>query len=175
VPEIIYYVAASVDGFIATPDGGVEWLAEFEQSAEDYGYGEFLGSVDSLLMGSRTYEQVLGFGRWPYAGKPTWVFTHRELHAAEGVTLTAEAPRAVARALDEAGHVRAWLVGGAALAAAFRADGLITGYIVSVMPVLLGKGIPLLGATGEREHLRLLGSTRYESGVVQARYAAGHG
>jgi len=174
MPDIIYYVAASLDGYIATADGGVEWLAPFEQSAEDYGYAEFLASVDALLLGSKTYEQVLGFGPWPYEGKPAWVFTHRDLERANDVTFTSASPTKVAEELDALGHDRVWLVGGAALAAAFRAENLITEYIVSVMPVILGEGIALFGASGGSDSLVLLESAQYESGVVQLRYAAGH-
>ncbi len=64
--EVVYYVAMSLDGCIATADGGVEWLAPFESGGEDRGYVDFYSSIDSLLMGSRTYEQILSFGDWPY-------------------------------------------------------------------------------------------------------------
>jgi dihydrofolate reductase len=69
VTEIIYYVAASLDGYIAMPDGGVDWLSPYNTANEDYGYSAFYGSVDALIEGSRTYEQVLGFGEWPHPGK----------------------------------------------------------------------------------------------------------
>jgi len=174
VQELIYYVAASLDGFIATPDGSVDWLAPFEDSAQDYGYREFLDSVDALVMGSRTYEQVIGFDiPWPYADRPTWVVTHRDLELRPGVTLASDSPATVAAQLESLGHDRVWLVGGGALAAGFRAAGLITEHIVSVMPVILGKGVPLFGATGEAESLRLVEAVRFDSGVVQLRYIAG--
>lgn len=70
--EIVYYVAASLDGFIATPDGGIEWLKPFEGGEEDYGYGAFYASVEAVLLGRVTYEKSLEFPEWPYAGKPYW-------------------------------------------------------------------------------------------------------
>jgi hypothetical protein len=70
MPEIVYYVAASLDGYIATTEGKVDWLSAFEGTEEDYGYAEFYSTVDALLLGSRTYEQILAFGEWPYSGKP---------------------------------------------------------------------------------------------------------
>lgn len=170
--EVIYYVAASLDGFIATPDGSVDWLASFENSAEDYGYREFLDSVDAIVMGSRTYEQVIGFDMpWPYEGHGTWVLTHRDLEIRPGVTLTADPPGMVAAQLEALGHKRAWLVGGGALASAFRAEGLITACIVSVMPVILGEGVPVFGATGEADGLTLTKCERFDSGVIQLWYA----
>ncbi len=169
--EIIYYVAASLDGYIATPDGGVGWLSEFEGGDTDYGYADFLASLDAVLIGRRTYEQVLTFGSWPYTGKPCWVFSHAELApAAPEVTITSAAPREVAAEMAARGLHRAWMVGGAELAAAFRAAGLITEYHVAIMPVILGGGIPLFGAPGPIDRLELMDSTPYPNGVVMLWY-----
>ena len=170
MPEIIYYVAASIDGYIATPDGGVDWLAPFEGGLEDYGYSAFYDSVDAILLGSRTYEQVLTFGDWPYPGKPSWVFSAREFPVEPEVTFTHASPVEIAADLDAPGTRRAWLVGGAALASSFRNVGLITEYIISVMPVVLGGGIPLFAKPGPREKLTLVSEMRYEDGVVQLTY-----
>ena len=171
--DIVYYVAASLDGFIATPDGGVDWLAPFEGGDEDYGYAAFYAAVDALLLGRRTYEQALGFGAWPYDDKPCWVFSRRTLPGAPArVTATAASPREVVDGLARRGVGRAWLVGGGELAGSFRDQGLITDYMVSVVPVVLGAGVPLFGAVaGARavrgERLRLVESAAFESGIVQ--------
>ena len=74
MPEVVYYVAASLDGYIATPDGGVEWLAPFEGTGEDYGYAKFYTSVDAVLLGRKTFEKSLSFGEWPYPGNPVGRF-----------------------------------------------------------------------------------------------------
>jgi dihydrofolate reductase len=158
--EIVYYVAASLDGFIATADGGIEWLQPYENSGEDYGYAEFYASVEAVLMGRKTYEQCLQFPEWPYAGKPYWMFSRSN----------ANTPAKVIAEMRSRGIRRAWLVGGGKLAAAFRAEGLITEHIVSVIPVLLGSGIPLFGGPGATESLKLLGSRAYGNGIVQLRY-----
>jgi dihydrofolate reductase len=158
--EIVYYVASSLDGFIATPDGGIDWLKPFEGGAEDYGYGEFYASVEAVLIGRKTYEQCLQFPEWPYAGKPYWVFS----------TANGNTPAKVAAEMGSRGIRRAWLVGGGKLAAAFRAEGLITEHIVSVIPVLLGSGIPLFDGPAPLEALRLAGAKTYETGIVQLRY-----
>ncbi|PKQ19913.1 MAG: dihydrofolate reductase [Actinobacteria bacterium HGW-Actinobacteria-6] len=171
MPEIIYFVAMSLDGYIATPDGGVGWLAPFEGGPEDYGYTGFYDSVDAILLGSRTYEQVLTFGEWPYAEKPSWVLSSREFEAAAPeIVVTGSSPSAVAEEMRARGIRRAWLVGGAAVASSFRNEGLITEYIVSVMPVVLGGGIPLFGLPGPRERLTLVSEERYDDGVVQLIY-----
>ncbi len=169
--EVVYYVAASLDGFIATPDGSVDWLAPFEFTGEDYGYADFYASVDIVLMGRRTYEQCLTFASWPYAGKPCVVFSRRDLGPGHpDMTLQADDPAAAVAELKRRGLTRTWLVGGGALAASFRAEGLITEYVVSVMPVVLGAGFPLIAGGGGAQRLTLSSSRAYPGGVVQSRY-----
>ena len=171
--EVIYYVAASVDGYIATLDGGVEWLYGFESSGEDYGYPEFYASVDALVLGSRAYEQCLTFTDWPYPAKPCWVFSRRDLEVTQPfVTVTAETPENLMQQLEQRNVRRVWLVGGAKLAASFRAQGLITEYAISVIPVVLGAGIPLFASPGPQEPLQLIESKSYGNGIVQLSYSA---
>ena len=171
--EIIYNVAMSLDGFIAPKDGSVGWLLPFQESGEDYGLSAFQDSVDALLMGSRTYEQVLGFGGDPMSslGKPTWVFSGRDLPVAgPSVFLTSAGPIEVVDELAARGIGRAWLMGGLRLASSFRAASLISEYAIAVMPVLLGDGIPLFESPGPPARLKLVDSRTHPSGVVQLRY-----
>ena len=172
MPEVVYYVATSLDGYIATPEGSVDWLSTFEGTEEDYGYAEFYSTVDALLLGSRTYEQSLAFGEWAYRGKPCWVFSGRSLTPLEpNMTVTSACPVDVLSELEARSLRRAWLVGGGTLAASFRKHGFITEYIVSVIPIILGGGIPLFGGSGPRENMQLLQSRPYPNGVTQLRYA----
>jgi dihydrofolate reductase len=170
-PEVIYYVAASLDGYIGPPDASVAWLTPFEGGSEDYGYAHFFASVDSILLGRKTYEQSLTFGQWPYKGKRCWVFSRQKLKANPGVTVTQDSPAKVIRELKAQEVRRAWLVGGGELAGAFRAEGLIKEYIVSVVPIILGAGVRMFGEDGSPEKLTLVESKRYPSGIVQLRYA----
>ena len=73
--KIILYVAISLDGYIAKKDGSVDWLSSYD---EDYGYEKFLSTLDTIIMGRKTYQQVLSFGEWPYSGLKTYVFTHQK-------------------------------------------------------------------------------------------------
>ena len=89
-----YYLAQSLDGYLAEADGGIDWLEDYEGEAElagadllDGSYEEFIAGIGALAMGSATYEFVLGVGSWPYEGLPTWVFTSRELPAMEGADI----------------------------------------------------------------------------------------
>ena len=119
--DITYYVAASLDGYIATPDGKVDWLASFEGGAEDYGYSQFLASVDALFLGSLTYEFILSLPSWPYLNTPSWVFSQRSLPVVTpNVHLTNAKPSEVVADLSNQGLNRAWLIGGSRLASGFR-------------------------------------------------------
>ena len=171
MPEIVYYVACSLDGFIATPDGSTDWLTPFEKTGEDYGFSELYESVDCLLMGSRTYEAGLTKGPWRAADKPSWVFTRRQLELAHpSITLTSEEPTSLVADLDARGLKRAWFMGGGELASSFRAAGLISHYMIGMLPILLGDGIPLFGKPSQPEALKLASSTIHPSGVVQLSY-----
>lgn len=77
--KIILYIASSLDGFIAGRNGDISWLDPYQVEGEDYGYSEFLKTIDIIVMGSKTYEQVLSFGGWPYEGFKTYVMTKRQL------------------------------------------------------------------------------------------------
>ena len=169
--SIVYYVAASVDGYIADADGGVNWLSPFESEGNDGGYEEFYASVDGLMMGNQTYEQILGYGDWPYTGKSCWVFSRRQLSVTRpDVKLTAASPESIMSELLAANLRRVWLVGGGQLASAFRAEGLISEYMITVISIVLGAGIPLFGEEEPAEHLRLIQTKPFSNGIVQLTY-----
>lgn len=170
--DVIVYIACSVDGYIADEDGGVGWLDSFEGTGEDYGYTKFYASLGAVVMGAKTYEQVLDFGVWPYEGVETVVVTHRSLPQPQGgqVTFYAGDLSALVEKLKADSDKDIWLVGGAQLLASFMQAGLVHGFIISFIPALLGKGIPLFLPGGEPQSLKLTGSQTYESGIVQATY-----
>ena len=170
--EVIYYVAASLDGYIATSNGGVDWLTRFHTAGEDHGAGELQSSVDALLMGSHTYEFALQLGHWPSPDKPSWVFTHRDLRLLHpSITLTSQTPAEVIELLAARGVRRAWLMGGGQLATSFRCAGLISRLVISIFPVILGSGIPLFAPTSSVEDsLHLIQAKPFPSGIVQLSY-----
>ncbi|RXE56379.1 hypothetical protein ABH15_09810 [Methanoculleus taiwanensis] len=170
---VILYIAASLDGYIAREDGDVSWLEIYGESGEDYGYPTFFAGIDALVMGSRTYEQIVGFGEWPYGDKPVYVVSGRRLPVPEraNVTFLSGTPHDLALCMRRRNHKNVWLVGGASLAGQFLRDGLVDEIILTVIPVLLGGGIALFGRLGSEVHLALLGAETYPAGVVQLRYA----
>ncbi len=169
---VVLYIASSVDGYIADQQGGVGWLAPFEEAGEDYGYAEFLQRIGALVMGARTYRQVLGFGAWPYGEMPTYVFSHGPLvqPPGGGIEQYSGDPAQLIARISQAVEKDIWLVGGAALVDAFLRADLINELILSIIPVMLGSGIPLFSPGGAQPLLRLEAVRHYAGGVVQLHY-----
>jgi len=171
--EIVYAVAATLDGYIATADGGVDWLAPFQSAGEEHGISSLYSSVDALLLGSHTYEFALKLGHWPSPDKASWVFTTRDLPRLDpSITFTSQDPAEFVEMLGARGVRRAWLMGGGELGTSFRRAGLISRFVISLFPVILGSGIPLFAsAQSATDSLRLLDAKPFPSGVVQLTYA----
>jgi len=168
--ERVLYIALSLDGCIATREGDVGFLDAFQDA--DYGYDAFASSIGTVVCGRATYEQVMSFGAWPYAGKRCVVVTRHALgrDAPPGVEAWHDGVPALATALAELPG-RVWIIGGARLIQAFLHAGAVERLELFVMPVLLGGGIPLFPSRGQRAGLRLLESTTYANGVLRLVYA----
>jgi len=163
------YIAMSLDGYIARPDGDLEWLKAVARPGEDYGYRRFFASVDTIIIGRKTYEVALGFESWPYAGKRVVVVTHEPPEPRHDEHFYAGSPEALVRRLSLEGLQHAY-VDGAGVIQQFLAEGLVRRATVSVIPVLLGDGIRLFGKPDRDLPLRLLHAKTFESGLVQLEY-----
>jgi dihydrofolate reductase len=164
------FVGTSVDGFIARADGGLDWLPA--GGGEEHGYEAFIASVDALVIGRHTYETVLGFDQWPYGSKIVYVLSSKPLQPAPAgavVERLAGEPAALAAELTARGVRHAYVDGGITVQGFLRA-GLIQRLIVTRVPVLIGSGIPLFGATGHDIRLRHVATRQYSSGLVQSEY-----
>lgn len=173
-PRCSAFLAASLDGFIARPDGGLDWLKPFDASGEDYGLDAFLRSVDAIAVGRGTYDVVLGFAEWPYAGKRVVVLTHRPPAPRHGETFASGTPDEIVASLGAAGVRRAYVDGGATVSAFLRA-GLLDDVTVSVIPVVLGDGIRLFQPPLPERRLVLKDARAFPSGLVRLRYGAAPG
>jgi len=170
--QVTLYIAASVDGYIADEDGNVDWLDEFQSEGDEDagGFSKFLEGVDCLVMGATTYEQILGFGEWPYGEKPTYVFTHRDLSpATEAVEFVTRDVAPLSNELKQQ-HERIWLVGGANLAQSFLREQEIDDLRLFFVPILLGEGIRLFSGDYNRQRLRLLNTDSDNAGIVEHHY-----
>lgn len=167
--KCVLYVAASLDGFIAEENGSVSWLDEFNGKGEDYGYAKFLDTVDTLIMGRTTYDQVLTFGDWPYKGKQCYVLTHRSGPGNDDAEFTDQSAEELMAKLRGEGGKDIWLVGGAKVIDSFMKVGEIDVFIISVMPIILGSGIRLFGEVHPRVRTELIRNEKIGN-VVQLEY-----
>jgi dihydrofolate reductase len=168
-PQCSVYIASTLDGFIARPNGGIEWLSIVERQGEDYGFKAFFDSVDTMIMGRKTYETALGFDTWHYEGKRCVVLTHATRVARHGEEFFAGDLTALMERLAVEGSKRVYVDGGAVIAQ-FLGAKLIDDLTVSVIPVLLGEGIPLAPRIGQDVRLQLTEHRAFESGLVQLVY-----
>jgi dihydrofolate reductase len=168
-PRCSVFIAMSVDGFIAPPDGSLGWLSVVEQPGEDYGYAQFFESIDTVVVGRKTYEVALGFENWPYAGKRCIVLTHRPAAPKRGAEFFDGTPDALVERLgrEAAKHV---YVDGAAVIQQFLAAGLVDALTLSIVPVVLGDGISLFGKSGAERSLALREARAFPSGLARLVY-----
>ena len=166
-PRVSAFLGASLDGFIAEADGGLGFLKPFEQ--EEHGYAAFYASVDTLLMGRKTYETVLGFEAWPFTDKRVAVLTRSERSPRFGEHFLSGEPQEVLSALARRGARQVYADGGEVVTQ-FLAAGLLDSLTLSIVPVLLGTGIRLFAGNPGRHGLTLESARTLPSGVVQLRY-----
>lgn len=141
--KCILYIATSIDGFIADESGGIKWLDEFGKGEGDNGYSEFLKKIDIIIMGRKTYDQVLTFGEFPYVGKKCYVYSRTQKPSDTNVEYTDEPVNQLISRLKQQRGKNIWLVGGGDLIESFLKFNLIDILIITLIPVILGKGIPL--------------------------------
>jgi dihydrofolate reductase len=167
------FIALSADGFIARSDGGLDWLSRVERGGEDYGYKAFAETTDVLVMGRNTYDVVLGIGHWGYEGMRCIILTNRPAESRRGEEFFSGSPEQLADQLARQGARRVYVDGGVVIRQ-FLAARLIDDLTLSVIPVLLGSGIPLFATGASEQALVLETSQSFDSGLVQLRYRVQH-
>lgn len=165
------FIGASVDGFIARADGGLDWLPE--GGGEPHGYDEFMASVDALVIGRNTFDIVLGFDPWPYGDKRVVVLASNpiDFSGVKGgvVEQMAGTPAAIVARVAASGAHHLYVDGGITIQR-FLAAGLIDRLIITRVPVLIGEGIPLFGALPHDVRLDHVATRSFPSGLVQSEY-----
>jgi dihydrofolate reductase len=164
------FIATSIDGFIATRDGGLEWLEEYgNPDGQDHGYSDFMARVDAIVMGRRTFEKVLGFGAWPYE-KPVYVLTRAAYleSASEKARVVPGGPPDVVEYARAHGHTRLYVDGGRTIQSFLEHD-LIDEMIITTIPIVLGSGIPLFG-DGQPKRRFEVANTSMSGAFAQVRF-----
>ncbi|MFO7891460.1 MAG: dihydrofolate reductase family protein [bacterium] len=165
------YKATSLDGFIADKHGGIDWLTEIPNpDKSDYGFAEFMDLIDAVVLGRKTFEQVLSFGQWPYT-KPVFVVSSslQKLpdHLAGKAEIIKGEPEEIVDQLHLMGFNDLYIDGGRTIQNFLQAD-LIDTMIITSIPVLLGEGISLFGSLDQRRWFRLKKSEVLEGVYVKS-------
>jgi dihydrofolate reductase len=175
-----YYTASSLDGFIADPEHSLDWLFQFGD-IEETDYPDFIRAVGAIAMGSTTYEWILRHHMspdadrpqaWPYE-QPTWVFTSRSLPTVAGADIRfvgGDVRPVHEQMVEAAGERNVWLVGGGDLVGQFYDHGLLDELLVSVAPVTLGGGAPLLPRAITKPPLKLVSVRTFNDAFAQLVY-----
>jgi dihydrofolate reductase len=173
-PKISVFIATSMDGYIARENGDLDWLINFSPPTEtneekDYGYSKFFSSVDVLVMGRHSYETVMTFDLWPYQGKRVIVLSASLTSVCEQAELYSGEINQLVNQLHTEGIKHIYVDGGVTISHFLNA-GLIDHVTISLIPVVLGTGIPLFNYVQHDKWCRLVSSQVYSNGLVQLKY-----
>lgn len=169
--KLVLYIAMSVDGYIADVQDGLSFLHAVEKAGEDYGYNQFVSTVDTVIMGRKTYDSVLAMGYdYPHPEKDSYIITRTARPANGNVKFyTGDINELVNRLKAQPGK-NIYCDGGAEIANLLMQGGHIDEFVISVIPVLLGGGVSLFRNGRPQAKLQLQGSVSYDTGLVQLHY-----
>lgn len=167
------YVGTSLDGFIARPDGAIDWMGEPPTGGEDYGWAEFKATIDGIVLGRVTFDKLLTFDHWSYGSLPVTVLSTTMKSVPDGlpgkVEVSSLPPHELLRRLAERGQKRVYVDGGKTIHGFLR-EGLIDELIVTTLPVLIGRGIPLFPPLDHDAAWELVFTKTYTGGLVKSAY-----
>ncbi|POY36198.1 dihydrofolate reductase [Solitalea longa] len=172
--KVVLFTATSLDGFIAKPDGNLDWLNSFPNPENgDYGYEELLANIQTIIMGRKTYDEVMGFGiEWPYVGYTTYVVTNNvnfKTNSPDTFIFTGNIKDLVVE-ISTKSDKDIWLVGGGQLTTSFINSGLIDRMALSIIPKLIGEGIPLFAPKPAETEWKLVKIQQFDTGLVNLIY-----
>lgn len=170
--KLVLFIAMSLDGYIAAPGDDLSFLSAVQLEGEDYGYANFINTVDTVILGRRTYDWVMKqVNEFPHADKETYIIT-RSPRSAIGKTqfYTGKLSELITMLKKKPGKT-IFCDGGAVVVNQLLDDQLIDEFIISVIPILLGKGIRLFQEDKPEQLLTLTGSRQFASGLVQLQYS----
>ena len=173
--KTVLYIATSLDGFIARPDGNLDWLTSIPQpiTGNDYGYTDLLNSLGTTIMGRKTYDEIIGFGiDWPYIGLNSFVITtNKELKIQSPDTyILSEDLNSFVTDLKQKSEKDIWLIGGGQIITRFINEDLLDKMIITVIPKIIGEGIPLFARKPKETNWILTETKSFDTGVVTLTY-----
>lgn len=169
--KVILYIAMSLDGYIARRDGDLSWLLTFQSTGEDYGYNEFIDTVDTVIMGRKTYDTVASLGyEYPHPDKQCFIITRSSRPPKKHIVFFHQDLVGLVKNLRREMGKNIYVDGGAGIVNTLMMHRLIDEYIISIIPTMLGEGIRLAIDGRPEEKLVLKQCSRYDSGLVQLHY-----
>ncbi|MBI4946580.1 MAG: dihydrofolate reductase [Bacteroidetes bacterium] len=169
--KVVLYIAASLDGYIAKENGDISFLSVVESKGEDYGYGNFVKTVDTVIMGRKTYDKILTFGiNFPHSDKKCYVISKTKKGAYNNIEFYNGDIAGLIKNIRKIDGLDIFIDGGAEIVFELMKLNIIDRFIVSVIPVFLGTGITLFKSGRMEQNLKLIHSAVYPSGLVQLWY-----
>jgi dihydrofolate reductase len=170
--KIIVHIATSADGYIARPDGDLDWLTSRPAPKGFYGMPEFTRSVDAKIVGRKTFDLSIEMGAHFSADDPHYVFSRRPPPASvpAGVEFVSQSIGAFATRLRSQAGKNIWMMGGGEIIASFLDENAIDEFVITVAPIFIGEGIPLIAPRHREVPLHLRSVTPFPNGVVQVHY-----
>ena len=172
--KISVFIATSLDGYIAKPDGNIDWLMDkrYELEGEGFGYQELYDACDLLVMGRNSFEKVAGFDEWPYPGKRVIVLSRSSKSLSKLIDDVELFNGSIAEltemlTMQNSNHI---YIDGGQVVQSFLKEGVVTDMTITTIPILLGDGIKLFGALSQEKHLKLLSAKGYDNGFVKSVY-----
>jgi len=169
--KIILSLAVSLDGYIAKPNGDVEWLKKVPNPNKlDYGFSEFYKTIDTTIMGNNTYKEILGFNiPFPFQDKENFVISRANNPDTEFVHFTSDVFNLV-RGLKSKNGKNIWLIGGGQINTEFLNKGLIDELLIRIVPIVIGEGLPLFANKPDEVIFELIKTETFSTGIVQLTY-----
>lgn len=173
--KAVVFIATSIDGFIATNDGDLSFLSAVEKEGEDYGYAAFISTVDTVVLGKKTYDKVIAMGYpFPHADKEAYIITRTSKEAVGSTQFyTGDVVELVKQLKQQEGRT-IFVDGGAYVVNRLLQAGLIDELYLSIIPVLLGSGIALFEQHHSMQKMKLLQTKSFDTGLVQLHYSVVH-
>jgi dihydrofolate reductase len=171
--KIKLFIASSLDGYIARIDGSIDWLV----TDGDYGFSQFYESIDTIIMGRKTYDKVLESGKYPHTDKKSYVLSqnpHVRRSSQHVEFIYADVIVFIKKHLIRSKGKDIWLVGGSDIISIFLNADLVDEVILSIHPIILAKGIPLFKNIQRQVILKLLKSIPFDNGLIQMHYHIDH-
>lgn len=169
--KLILYIASSADGYIAKPNDDLSFLDRVQKEGEDYGYHDFVASIDTVIVGRKTYDWVMSqVPEFPHTDKETYIITRIEKPKEGNVNFYSGSLRDLVTRLKEKEGKNIYCDGGAEIVNELLRENLFDQLIISIVPVLLGDGTRLFQQGIPEQNLELISSKQYDTGMIQLHY-----